>query len=158
MKLQEASENIKRLSVMFKGLIEAADEIDKMGSLENHVKELEFKKISLVKENEELKSDNDQVIEAINANNQRASDVIKDAESKALVIVEAAKAEASIKLAESAKNANETHSKLVEKLNETELLLKKDVAQLAFIKIQIVEESKKLEEIQTQLASIKGSI
>lgn len=143
---------------MFKGLVEAADEIDKIGSLENHVKELESKKMSLIKENDDLKSDNDQVIEAINANNQRASDVIKDAESKALVIVEAAKAEASNKIAESARNANETHGKLVDKLNETELLLKKDVAQLAFIKNQILEESKKLEEIQFQLASIKGSI
>jgi hypothetical protein len=158
MKLQEASENIKRLSVMFKGLIEAADEIDKLGSLENHVKELEIKKVTLIKECDTLSKDNDVIIESINSNNQRASDVLKDAESKALEITKDAQKIAEDKITKSAADANNIHASLLNKNKEVEALLKKDIAQLAFVKSQILEESKKLEVIQTQLASIKGSL
>ena len=48
-KFKDASENIKRLQVMFKGLIELAEVMDNVDSIENYITELENKKVSLTK-------------------------------------------------------------------------------------------------------------
>lgn len=56
-KFKDASENIKRLQVTFKGLIDLADAMDSIDSLENHVKELEIKKASLINVIEGLDKD-----------------------------------------------------------------------------------------------------
>ena len=47
-KFSEASETIKRLQVMFKGLLDLSEAMDSIDSLENHVGELELKKTSLL--------------------------------------------------------------------------------------------------------------
>ena len=44
-KFKDASDNIKRLQVMFKGLTDLADAMDSIDSLENHIAELENKKV-----------------------------------------------------------------------------------------------------------------
>ena len=54
-KFKDASENIKRLQVMFSGLTELADAMDKVDSLEGYTIELEDKKGKLFNECEALK-------------------------------------------------------------------------------------------------------
>lgn len=157
-KFKEASENIKRLSSMFKGLIEIGEEMDKVESLENHIAELEQSKAQLLKLNGELQKENSNAIDSINENETKAKDtkskaeivskeIIDDANSKAQSIVDSAKAEAEAMLSVAVKKVEQFHLDVDSAADELEK-----------IKAQIVEESSKLEAIQNQLASIKGSI
>lgn len=157
-KFKEASENIKRLSSMFKGLIEIGEEMDKVESLENHIAELEQSKAQLLKLNGELQKENSNALDSINENEAKAKAIkqeadadakntIDDANSKAQSIVDSAKAEAEAMLSVAVKKVEQFHLDVDSAADELEK-----------IKAQIVEESSKLEAIQNQLASIKGSI
>lgn len=157
-KFKEASENIKRLSAMFKGLIEVGEEMDKVESLENHIAELEQSKAQLLKLNGELQKENSNVLDSINENESKVlvykqeveakAQLIKlEAEQKAQSIIESAKAEAEQMLVLSVKKVEEFNSQAEAASSELEK-----------IKFQIVGESSKLEAIQNKLASIKGSL
>lgn len=157
-KFKEASENIKRLSTMFKGLIEISEEMDKVESLENHVAELEQSKEQLLKLNGELQKENSNALDSINENEAKASDtkekasieaqnLINEANAKAQSIIDSAKSEAEAMLSLAVKKVETFHNDVDSAADELEK-----------IKSQIVEESAKLQEIQDKLASIKGSL
>lgn len=153
--LNEASENIKRLSAMFKGLVNAADEIDKMGSLENHVLELGYAKTAIVKENEGLELENKQLLESINLNTQKAKQILADAYAQQ---EELAKATEQMCDDKSAKNkelidALTFESDVEQKKIEAELKKAKDL--LADLNTQIKEEGLKLESLKAEIATIK---
>ena len=156
--LQEASENIKRLSAMFKGLVEASDEIDKMGSLEGHVVELELAKAKLLKEQEELSKQNNEAVNAISSNAALAEKVLEDAKASAAKIV----ADAQVSQAMLERKASRDKAAFEIEIGKIKADLESGIerarAELEILQVQVKEKSEKLEEINAALEKIKGGI
>lgn len=154
-KLTEAVDNIKRLSVMFKGMIELADELDKVSSIENHIQELQSAKLLILKENETLRSENDQIIESINVNNQRAQDIISEADVTAKQMVKDAEAAIKIKHEEADKNLSDLILAKEQNLKELNDLIDSQDKVNNLTKSQIEEHQIILKDLQDAIASIK---
>jgi hypothetical protein len=154
-KLTEAVDNIKRLSVMFKGMIELADELDKVSSIENHIQELEAAKVLILKENETLRAENDQIIESINVNNQRAQDIISEAYNKQEQMV--------LETEKMCDTRSENNKRIIDGLaesfeiekNQILLNLENAKSELTGLKSQIEEHQVTLKDLKEAIASIK---
>ena len=157
-KFKDASENIKRLQVMFSGLIELADAMDKVDSLESYAVELEDKKGKLDKDISSLKVSKDNLLKEFEAarvklsammidNESKAVKMIADAESKALVIIEAAQAK-----------SKEIDSLIDVKIKKYELAAQSLVAELNASDEKLKASELKLKEVNQALEKIKGGI
>ena len=157
-KFKDASENIKRLQVMFSGLIELADAMDKVDSLESYAVELEDKKGKLDKDISSLKVSKDNLLKEFEAarvklsammidNESKAVKIIADAESKALVIIEAAQAK-----------SKEIDSLIDVKIKKYELAAQSLVAELNASDEKLKASELKLKEVNQALEKIKGGI
>lgn len=154
-KLTEASNNIKRLSVMFQGMIELADELDKVSSIENHIAELEAAKATSLKENETLRAENDKIIDAINVNNQKAQDIISEAYNKQEQMV--------LETEKMCDDRSENNKRIIDGLaesfeiekNQILLNLENTKSELAGLKADIEEHQIILKDLKEAIASIK---
>ena len=154
-KLSEAASNIKRLSVMFKGMIELADEIDKVTSIETHIQELELAKLSILKENESLRAENDQIIESINVNNQRAQDIISEAYAKQEELAKQTEVMCDEKSEKNKTMIDALSASFEIERNAVESELKRSKDELADLKSQIEEQQVVLKDLKEAIASIK---
>lgn len=154
-KLTEASNNIKRLSVMFKGMIELADELDKVSSIENHIQELQSAKLLILKENETLRSENDQIIESINVNNQRAQDIISEAYNKQEELAKQTEDMCDDKSRKNKEIIDALSASFEIERNAVESELKRSKDELADLKLQIEQSAVSLKDLQDAIASIK---
>lgn len=157
-KLQEASENIKRLSAMFKGLVEASDEIDKMGSLEGHVAELELSKVQLLKGNEDLIKQNSRMMELIESHKMDIELMMVKAKAECGEILHAAKVDADLIKSECLMKEKEHQEAAMESDKKFELQKANHEEMIKALESAIEEKSKKLEEINAALDKIKGGI
>lgn len=154
-KLTEASNNIKRLSVMFQGMIELADELDKVSSIENHIAELEAAKATSLKENETLKLENDKIIDAINVNNQAAQNIISEAYNKQEQMVKDAEAGVKLKHEEAEKSLSDLFLAKEEELKKMNGLIDLQNKLNETIKADIEQHQIILKDLKEAIASIK---
>lgn len=154
-KLTEASNNIKRLSVMFKGMIELADELDKVSSIENHLGELEAAKATSLKENQTLREENDKIIDSINVNNQAAQNIISEADATAKQMVKDAEAAIKTKHDEAEKSLSDLILVKEQNLKELNDLIDSQDKVNNLIKSQIEEHQVVLKDLKEAIASIK---
>ena len=154
-KLTEASNNIKRLSVMFKGMIELADELDKVSSIENHIAELESSKLLILKENQTLRAENDQIIESINVNNQKAQDIISEADLKCKQLFATAEAGVKLKHEEAEKSLSDLILVKEQNLKELNDLIDLQNKLNETIKADIEQHQIILKDLKEAIASIK---
>lgn len=157
-KFKDASENIKRLAVMFKGLTDLADAMDSIDSLENHVKELESSKVKLLDENLMIQKSNEELGNVNKSALQLSSDLKFQYQEQM---------KSQSKLLDDHKQLIkvECESYKIEKQKEFDKFsydlqnkLDTKVENLKILDIEIELKSKKLEDINTALEKIKGGI
>ena len=154
-KLTEASNNIKRLSVMFKGMIELADELDKVSSIENHIAELEAAKATSLKENETLREENDRIIDAINLNHQKVQDIVTEADLKCKQLFATAEAGVKLKHEEAEKSLSDLILVKEQNLKELNDLIDLQNKLNETIKADIEQHQIILKDLKEAIASIK---
>lgn len=154
-KLTEAVDNIKRLSVMFKGMIELADELDKVSSIENHIVELEAAKATNLKENQTLREENDKIIDVININNQRAQDIISEAYNKQEELAKQTEDMCDDKSRKNKEIIDALSASFEIERTAIESELKRSKDELADLKLQIEQSAVSLKDLQDAIASIK---
>lgn len=156
--LKEGSENIKRFGQMFKSMIDLADELDKIDSLENYVNELEAKK------NLALQSISDKETDCV---------ILEVKIEKLLAKIAELEESFDIKYKEQAFNlskleldfdssiktkSDEFQADMDFKLNKFQGLMNDKEVDLKNLEDQIIEKSKKLEKINDALNKIKDKI
>jgi hypothetical protein len=154
-KLIEASNNIKRLSVMFKGMIELADELDKVSSIENHIVELEAAKATSLKENQTLREENDRIIDAINLNHLKVQDIVTEADLKCKELFAVAEAGVKAKHEEAEKTLADLFSSKEEELKKMNGLIDLQNKLNETIKSEIEQHQVILKDLKEAIASIK---
>jgi len=154
-KLIEASNNIKRLSVMFKGMIELADELDKVSSIENHIVELEAAKATSLKENQTLREENDRIIDAINLNHLKVQDIVTEADLKCKELFAVAEAGVKAKHEEAEKTLADLFSSKEEELKKMNGLIDLQNKLNETIKLEIEQHQVILKDLKEAIASIK---
>lgn len=154
-KLTEASNNIKRLSVMFKGMIELADELDKVSSIENHLAELEAAKATSLKENQTLREENDRIIDAINLNHLKVQDIVTEADSKCKQLFATAEAGVKLKHDEAEKSLSDLILAKEEELKKMNGLIDLQNKLNETIKADIEQHQIILKDLKEAIASIK---
>jgi len=157
-KFKDASENIKRLQVMFSGLIELADAMDKVDTLEGYVVELEAKKVSLVKDCELLTVDKEILERQFDAAKDKAPSVILETETKAAQIVEDAKAKAAQIVAEAQSKSKEVDVLIDTKIKNYDTKLQALVLEIKAFEDKVSASEAKLKEVNLALEKIKGGI
>ncbi len=157
-KFKDASDNIKRLQVMFKGLTDLADAMDSIDSLENHIAELENKKVSLIKVNDSLYEKQTELKTHVNVSIEDSKLIVK----KALVQASEIQKDAQLKGDELFNKASiafkNTNDLIEKKLLEADMKLNDKQVLFQNLDIEIELKSKKLEEINSALEKIKGGI
>lgn len=154
-KLTEASNNIKRLSVMFQGMIELADELDKVSSIENHLAELEAAKATSLKENQTLREENDRIIDAINLNHLKVQDIVTEADSKCKQLFATAEAGVKLKHDEAEKSLSDLILAKEEELKKMNGLIDLQNKLNETIKADIEQHQIILKDLKEAIASIK---
>ena len=154
-KLTEASNNIKRLSVMFQGMIELADELDKVSSIENHLAELEAAKATSLKENKTLREENDRIIDAINLNHQKVQDIVTEADLKCKQLFATAEAGVKLKHEEAEKSLSDLFLAKEEELKKMNGLIDLQNKLNETIKADIEQHQIILKDLKEAIASIK---
>ena len=164
-----ASETIKRLAVQFQGIIDVADALGQLGSLQNATSEMgaarESALADLAKAKGELakaksdlgkaKSDADLIIGAAN---DQAAVVLGGADQKAQSILDQAALQANKFIADGAAQAKVTidaAASQVAELSQAKAALKNDVLDLGDV---IAAKQSALDEIETKLTAAKESI
>lgn len=157
-KFKDASDNIKRLQVMFKGLTDLADAMDSIDSLENHIAELQSKKVKVINENIILDKSNQDLkilnkdLANISVELKAQGEKIKADNSKALVDqIKIFESECANRKAEKHKEYEKFQASFESKINDKQ-------NQLQNLNVEIELKSKKLEEINAALEKIKGGI
>ena len=156
-KFKDASENIKRLQVMFKGLIELSDSMDSLDSIENHINELESKRTHLLG-----------LIDSVNANLSQAEMKLAkvnadyDQEIKNFEKIKLEQELSLSKAAEESKkllsNKKKKNYKTVQKIEaDSKAKVEAKKLELAKLDAELIEKTKKLEEVTEALNKIKGS-
>lgn len=154
-KLTEASNNIKRLSVMFQGMIELADELDKVSSIENHLGELEAAKATSLKENQTLREENDRIIDAINLNHLKVQDIVTEADLKCKQLFATAEAGIKLKHEEAEKSLSDLFLAKEEELKKMNGLIDLQNKLNETIKADIEQHQIILKDLKEAIASIK---
>lgn len=157
-KFKDASENIKRLQVMFSGLIELGDLMDKVDNLDGYVIELEGKKVSLLKDCELLKVDKQMLDVEYKSTKDKLANLVADSHKEASDIV----ANASVKAEKLVKDAD-SKVKEIDVLVEEKLKKYQDKIQAMNLELKASEEKvkaseAKLKEVNLALEKIKGGI
>ena len=157
-KLREAAENIKRLSVMFKGIVELGEEIEKVSALEEYCADLERIRDAKLLEIADVEKQKAEAAEYCSAADKYGKEVIEKANAEASAM--AAKA-----MQDSERIVDEARGEAVlaaaeakgEEMRAKEELAKVNV-DLEQLKLLVADESAKLEAVQSKLAEIRGSI
>lgn len=168
----QRADALRRLAVMFQGIVEASDDYDKIGSIKDHIRSLESKRDEVTGEiaDEQKKLDAarvlvqntqaqvSQMLADANAHGQR---IVKEAEAVAASTIADADHRASLRMAEIETAMTATSMELqdaVEKLEVEHNLISADVSTakdtLASLKDEIQKKRVVLEEIESQLAKI----
>lgn len=139
-----AAESIRRLAVQYQQMVEAADLLDQIGSLENATKEAEKARADAVAEAEAAKADTAKAKDEAKKAKDKVAAIIAEAEGKALEIVQAAEIKGQEVVASAVARADAAVSKAavdvadatagvasrVAELTTTKLRLEQDVASL----------------------------
>ena len=157
-KFSEASETIKRLQVMFKGLLDLSEAMDSIDSLENHVGELELKKTSLLGTIddlwgtiEQLKVDKDIAGLEYDKKARELKDVQIAYEAEFNKALDQHDKALTDKEVESYKKLQKMAAEYDEKFKAADSVLKN-------MDIELSEKTKKLAEVTEALEKIKGGI
>jgi hypothetical protein len=156
--LKEASNNIKRLAVIFKSLTDLSEMIDQVDSLENHVGELRVAKDALIASNaslEEIKLASVEAVAAAKSQLEVVQAEIVSAQSE----YEKQKfdLEQSLVAGALAEKANfEAQAKLLK--DELAAQIDDKKLDLAGVVAELEEKSAKLAEVKKALDEIKGGI
>lgn len=153
---KSAIDNIKRLAFTFQGLIQFAEDLEGVDSLENYTKELETSKNKLIKDNEDLIQSSVKAKDLIVQSELEAQKIIVDAKIESDQMITEMLQNKSNMLLEVSKEVEESKSKMqateikfVEKYTKAE-------AELAKLNLKIEEESSRLVSIQEQIAKLKS--
>lgn len=157
-KFSEASQNIRRLSAMFKGLMDMSEEMDKVDSLETYTKELEASKNKLLDEKEALLESKKSLEEQCLASKELADKILSEAKAKAAAMAEQ-NAKDQISVAEDIKAAFEKCDKEIME-QKLAFIAELEVEQLALkdLKAEFASQKAKLDEVNAALDKIKGGI
>lgn len=157
-KFKDASENIKRLQVIFSGLTELADSMDKVDKLETYVVELEDKKASLVKDCEALKESKEVLEKEFEVTKDNLSSTLVDSELKVVKILEDAKAKAAQIVADAQAKSKEIDALIDDKIKEYDAKLQGLVLEIKASEDKVKASELKLKEVNEALEKIKGGI
>lgn len=155
-KFKDASENIKRLQVMFAGLNELADAMDKVDSLESYAVELEDKKASLVKDCEALKDGKELLEKEFEVTKDNLSSMLVDSESKVVKILGDAEAKAAKIVEEAQSKSKEIDLLIAEKLKKYEYQIEELDFTIKVNQDKVKASELKLKEVNQALEKIKG--
>jgi chromosome segregation ATPase len=157
-KFKDASDNIKRLAVIFQGLVDLGSELEKVDSLENHVKELEVSKGLLISEIAGLGKSKVQADLEIKKKYELAESLMKKASDhehncgKQLASKkEAFEKECKIK-------EDEFKANYIKLMKDAESNLQMINAEVEKAKVELADKSAKLAEVNQALDKIKGGI
>lgn len=156
--LKDAAENIKRLSVQFKGLLALADHIEKIESIEGDLPQIEAKRDALVAECKDLADKSVQLQDSIFLSQQQSKSVMDAAHKEAADINIKALEEAEQLIEKAKSEAADKVLAIAQEYNQTADKVKEATDKLISLQTQCAEEQLKLEQIQQQLAAIKGAI
>lgn len=140
---------------MFKGMIELADELDKVSSIENHIVELEAAKATSLKENQTLREENDRIIDAINLNHLKVQDIVTEADLKCKELFAVAEAGVKAKHEEAEKTLADLFSSKEEELKKMNGLIDLQNKLNETIKLEIEQHQVILKDLKEAIASIK---
>lgn len=140
---------------MFKGMIELADELDKVSSIENHIVELEAAKATSLKENQTLREENDRIIDAINLNHLKVQDIVTEADLKCKELFAVAEAGVKAKHEEAEKTLADLFSSKEEELKKMNGLIDLQNKLNETIKSEIEQHQVILKDLKEAIASIK---
>lgn len=157
-KFKDASENIKRLQVMFNGLIELSSEMDKVDSLETYVVELEDKKSKLFNDCEALKESKEVLEKEFEVTKDNLSSTLVDSELKVVKILGDAEAKAAQIVADAQSKSKEIDLLIAEKLKKYDAKLQGLVLEIKASEEKVSASELKLKEVNEALEKIKGGI
>lgn len=157
-KFKDASENIKRLQVMFAGLTELADSMDKVDKLETYVVELEDKKSKLFNECEALKESKEVLEKEFEAAKDNLSSMLVDSESKVVKILGDAEAKAAKIVEEAQSKSKEIDLLIAEKLKKYEYQIEELDFTIKVNQDKVKASELKLKEVNEALEKIRGGI
>lgn len=153
-KFKDASETIKRLQVMFAGLNELADAMDKVDSLESYAVELEDKKSKLFNECEALKESKEVLEKEFEVAKDKAPSVILETETRAAQLVEDAKAKAAQIVADAQSKSKEIDTLIDDKIKKYDAKLQGLVLEIKASEKKVSASELKLKEVNEALEKI----
>jgi DNA repair exonuclease SbcCD ATPase subunit len=157
-KFNEASDNIKRLSKQFKGLIEFGEELEKMGSVENHFEEIQVAKTQASKELEKLSGDLEYAKANIEAAKSEAAAMLEDGKAKAEALVKAGEAKAQALLDDAKSSYDQCKQMVDDAARGFEITKAQRQEELSQLNDSIAAKERKLAEVHEALEKIKGKI
>lgn len=157
-KFKDASENIKRLQVMFSGLTELADSMDKVDKLETYVVELEDKKSKLFNDCEALKESKEVLEKEFEVTKDNLSSTLVDSELKVVKILGDAEAKAAQIVADAQAKSKEIDALIDDKIKEYDAKLQGLVLEIKASEEKVSASELKLKEVNEALEKIKGGI
>lgn len=157
-KFTEASDNIKRLGKMFKGLMEFSEELERLGSIDNHFEEIKAQKDAGEKELEQLKRDVEFQKGNLECAKVEAADLVKQGEATAKMLVDQAQVKCDALLEEADKNYKGCKQAACELKEKSEVAYAQASEKLALLNSEIAEKEVKLADVKRALEQIKGGI
>lgn len=155
-KFQDAADNIKRLSVVFQGLIEIGAELEKIESIDNQVIELNAQKDKLLKEVENIGEVKSKAQMAANKRQSELYDILCANEAKAEAVLVKAREEA-VAVAEQAEKlyqAAQNDSQALAASAKAEVFAAKK--ELSLLNEELFNQQARLDSINKQIAKIKS--
>lgn len=116
--------NLRRLAVTLQGVIAAADAMEKIGSIENHIAEAERARIDALNRKHRAEEEFESTKNALARNHAAAESVLKDAEAKAIQTLKQADHEAQTAISDGKRVAEQEAERITkEKSIELDRLL-----------------------------------
>jgi len=157
-KFNEASDNIKKLSKIFKGLIDFGEELEKVGAIENHCEEIKAVKAQSEKELEQVKRDLEFEKGNLECVKSEAVQLIEGGKATAKMLVDEAQAKCDALLEEADKNYKGCKQAARELKEKSEVAYAQANDKLAALNAEIAEKEAKLADVKRALEQIKGGI
>lgn len=140
---------------MFQGMIELADELDKVSSVENHLAELQTDKSKLMEQNDKLVQDLIQANASIEKANLEFNQILADAKATSDQMIKNAEAAIKTKHDEAEKSLSDLILVKEQNLKELNDLIDSQDKVNNLIKSQIEEHQVVLKDLKEAIASIK---
>ena len=157
-KINAASDNIKKLSQMFKGIIEFGEELEKMGSIENNVQELKLGKTQAIKEFEEVSKNLEYAKANVEQSKIEAAQNLEFAKSKGEQLISAAQIQADAILAKANSEFNDCQAALKQTKESFEISKQQRQQELSMLNDSISKAEMKLKEVNDQIEKLKSMI